>query len=634
MLFVVGTFSLMSVLASMILKRGSDPFCFACYRELGTAVLLGAACAFVPRPTLPSRRDALLLACGGVSVYFLQLFYILGIADTSADVAAIFQPVTPVLVVLLGTLTGIEPLVLCRGHPDTMRRSRLRLAGVAVAVAGCTLEVVSPQGGAAGATRVQGVIFLLLSDLSSAALLLSQKPIFARMRPLHIIATSYAVGALCMAVTAAALRGGTPAAWAVSPLEGAVLAFVVLICGAGNYSIMTWCNERLDATVLALYGILQPPVTAAISFALQGATVRTQDALGALLIIAGLVLASVCGQRENGARAGRGGKMAALLASEDAAMRADSAEPPPPSPPPSPPPLSVGTLVLIDGCRAGELACANDDGSWDCILDDGSDEDAVRPERITAAAAQRERVAPDSDLEAAAASLRLGLTLGPGDGEDGDLAADGHMCQVVVEEAMGGGSVWLGSGTAAKSRHWFDARGITAVLNVSRDIPNYFERDARFEYHSLRCDDTEGDAQAMGSQLEPALATLERWVGDGRHVLVHCHAGRSRSATVVLAFMMQRGVPLEEAIERVSARRAILPNWLLRAACGAAAAWLCGRRARRRPSGRELPRRTQPPLRAVADGSVRGGGGRAAAACGGGAGVAAAHAGGAAARER
>jgi protein-tyrosine phosphatase len=184
----------------------------------------------------------------------------------------------------------------------------------------------------------------------------------------------------------------------------------------------------------------------------------------------------------------------------------------------------------------------------------------VRPERITAAAAQRERVAPDSDLEAAAASLRLGLTLGPGDGEDGDLAADGHMCQVVVEEAMGGGSVWLGAGTAAKARHWFDARGITAVLNVSRDIPNYFERDARFEYHSLRCDDTEGDAQAMGSQLEPALATLERWVGDGRHVLVHCHAGRSRSATVVLAFMMQRGVPLEEAIERVSARRTILPN--------------------------------------------------------------------------
>lgn len=44
-------------------------------------------------------------------------------------------------------------------------------------------------------------------------------------------------------------------------------------------------------------------------------------------------------------------------------------------------------------------------------------------------------------------------------------------------------------------------------------------------------------------------------------ILVHCHVGVSRSATVVLAYLMlKRNMTLVEAINKVKAGRGIIPN--------------------------------------------------------------------------
>ena len=75
----------------------------------------------------------------------------------------------------------------------------------------------------------------------------NQKPLLGLYPPLLVIAASYTLGAAAMATTAAALLGGGPlSSWAVSPLEGGVLAFVIAVCAALDYALMTWANARLE----------------------------------------------------------------------------------------------------------------------------------------------------------------------------------------------------------------------------------------------------------------------------------------------------------------------------------------------------------------------------------------------------
>ena len=47
----------------------------------------------------------------------------------------------------------------------------------------------------------------------------------------------------------------------------------------------------------------------------------------------------------------------------------------------------------------------------------------------------------------------------------------------------------------------------------------------------------------------------------GNKVYVHCHQGISRSATIVVAFLMlKRGLPLMEALKTIREKRLIRPN--------------------------------------------------------------------------
>ena len=309
MLFVTCTFSLWNVLGELVLKRGIDPIVLATYRELGTATLLLIGAVALHRGSSLKRPDvrqgALFVACGVGGVYGLQLFYVLGLARTDADTAALFQPLVPVLVLLLSALFGIERLRLRPWGDAAVRRSWQKLAGVVLACGGCLIVVRASNGGGGGGgggsgggmtsdTRQLGLVFLLVSDLGAATFIVSQKPLLTLYSPLIVIAGSYTLGAAAMATTAAAILGGGPLSnWAVSPLEGGVLAFVIAVCGAVDYALMTWANGRLEGVVIGIYGVVQPFATALLAFLIEGETVALLDILGGALILSGLVATSL-----------------------------------------------------------------------------------------------------------------------------------------------------------------------------------------------------------------------------------------------------------------------------------------------------------------------------------------------------
>lgn len=82
------------------------------------------------------------------------------------------------------------------------------------------------------------------------------------------------------------------------------------------------------------------------------------------------------------------------------------------------------------------------------------------------------------------------------------------------------------------------------------------------EHHVLMDDTTSFEHDALHSLVVDATSFIRTQIAEGRNVLVHCAAGISRSATVVLAYLMLRdSISFPEALQRVrEARPRVRPN--------------------------------------------------------------------------
>lgn len=96
--------------------------------------------------------------------------------------------------------------------------------------------------------------------------------------------------------------------------------------------------------------------------------------------------------------------------------------------------------------------------------------------------------------------------------------------------------LFLGGKSAAKSLQGLRKNGITRVLNITTHIPNFFQ-DEGVTYKRIPVEDRL-DVD-LSPHLEGALHFIEETSNRGEKVLVHCHAGRSRSVTVVMAYLIK-----------------------------------------------------------------------------------------------
>jgi hypothetical protein len=106
--------------------------------------------------------------------------------------------------------------------------------------------------------------------------------------------------------------------------------------------------------------------------------------------------------------------------------------------------------------------------------------------------------------------------------------------------------LFLGDRGDACDRRLLCQRGITHIINCSKELPCHFEGE--FVYLWLRMDDPDPRFAAM----MPEFCTF---LDQGRRagkVMVHCTGGVSRSPAVVLAYLAQLEGSLERAAERLS----------------------------------------------------------------------------------
>lgn len=102
---------------------------------------------------------------------------------------------------------------------------------------------------------------------------------------------------------------------------------------------------------------------------------------------------------------------------------------------------------------------------------------------------------------------------------------------------------------------------VTRILNVTSSIPNQFEGVEGFVYQQIAVED-KLDVDMM-QHLPTAFQFIEKARACGEKVLVHCHAGMSRSVTIILAYLMKYyNHTLESAHEYVKQRKSdISPNF-------------------------------------------------------------------------
>ncbi|KAF7300290.1 Dual specificity catalytic domain-containing protein [Mycena chlorophos] len=148
------------------------------------------------------------------------------------------------------------------------------------------------------------------------------------------------------------------------------------------------------------------------------------------------------------------------------------------------------------------------------------------------------------------------------------------LAPALNEPAHGQGALFIGSMEAALDGSLLRKDRITHLVQVLETPwapqPEFHaasdsDEDTtpwEFKYHRVDIEDRPSAAVALSAHLPGACDYIGRALGRGEGVLVHCQQGVSRSAAVVIAFLIRdKGMSYDDALAFVKERRScIKPN--------------------------------------------------------------------------
>uniref|UniRef100_A0A665TVF5 Dual specificity protein phosphatase n=1 Tax=Echeneis naucrates TaxID=173247 RepID=A0A665TVF5_ECHNA len=145
-----------------------------------------------------------------------------------------------------------------------------------------------------------------------------------------------------------------------------------------------------------------------------------------------------------------------------------------------------------------------------------------------------------------------------------DRKPTGHVNQVWP-------NLYIGNEVAARDKGSLHSLGITHIVNAAQGRQRVntgprFYRDMTLDYYGVEADDAIDFILSpffypTARYIRAALDIKKLWHLSPGRVFVHCLMGVSRSATLVLAFLMiAEGLTLKEAVAAVRSHRDICPN--------------------------------------------------------------------------
>jgi drug/metabolite transporter (DMT)-like permease len=258
-----------------------DPQAYNGLRVMLAAVVLMAIIS-LQRAPFPSRREMLALAGLGVlgnGIY--QFFFVEGIARTSASDAALVVAASPAFIAIIGRIRGVE------------RTAAKGVVGIALSIVGIALVVLgstqSGGGEGSGASSLLGDMLVLCGSLAWAIYTVMLKPHTERVPGLQLSAFTMVGGAISLMLVA------TPAVahanWAKVPVLGwAAVLYSGIFALVIAYLFYYRGVREIGPTRTAMYSNLQPVIAVLVAWAMLGETPTIWQIIGAVSIMAGLLL--------------------------------------------------------------------------------------------------------------------------------------------------------------------------------------------------------------------------------------------------------------------------------------------------------------------------------------------------------
>lgn len=98
--------------------------------------------------------------------------------------------------------------------------------------------------------------------------------------------------------------------------------------------------------------------------------------------------------------------------------------------------------------------------------------------------------------------------------------------------------LYLGSSYNAYDINDLKKNNISVIINVTDEISNFYENNILFDYYKFPIKDNNEDN--IEEILEETYKIIDDNLDKRNNILVHCYMGASRSATVVIHYLMKK----------------------------------------------------------------------------------------------
>ncbi|HXY67851.1 MAG TPA: DMT family transporter [Gemmatimonadales bacterium] len=276
-------FASLTVVAKFVLPSIS-PAGIVFFRVAGAGLCFGLFQRFFVRERVSDRRDlATLAGLALLGVVMNQLLFLEGVKRTTAINTNILVTTMPVFTLAIALALGRE------------RVTWLKVGGIALAALGA-VYLIGPDRIRLDPTTAFGNALVACNTASYGAYLVLSKRMLERYRPVTVVSHVFLFGAVIVTpIGLLALRDVDLALVPARALWG--LGYIVVCSSLLAYYLSIWALQRTASSLVAMYVYLQPVMTVVGAPLILGERLTPRAALAALVIFAGLALATWAEQR-------------------------------------------------------------------------------------------------------------------------------------------------------------------------------------------------------------------------------------------------------------------------------------------------------------------------------------------------